>query len=257
MDLAKIRKKSLQSQAQPAQNPLPRKTPASVVMPANPETMEDTSNPDDTDFFKNIITPITPDYNTLQTQIFSVAPGPEKPDIVRDPIEVIMAGRSAAGCDEEVALADEEFIIEAASDLEFLCFRVSDEFYGINIMDIKEIIKPREVTEVPRAPAFVTGVLSLRGTIIPVIDMRLRLGLVRDQLTGKERIVVIKKSNDSFSGLLVDEVIQVVRINKDAVEPAPAILEGIDRDFVFGIGRSDGRLLIILNLESIADIHLC
>lgn len=257
MDLAKIRKKSLQSQTQSALNPLPQKVPASVAVPAHQESANDTSNPDEPDFFQNITTSITPGYNTLQTQIFSIAPGSEKPNIVRDPIEVIMAGRSAAGCDEEVALADEEFTIEAASDLEFLCFRVSDEFYGINIMDIKEIIKPREVTEVPRAPVFVTGVLSLRGTIIPVIDMRLRLGLVRDQLTGKERIVVIKKSNDSFSGLLVDEVIQVVRINKNAVEPAPAILEGIDRDFVFGIGRSDGRLLIILNLESIADIHLC
>jgi len=214
MDLAKIRKKSLQAQAQLAQNPLPQKVPASVAMHAHQESAEDTSNPDETDFFQNITSPITTGYNTLQTQIFSIAPGYEKPNIVRDPIEVIMAGRSAAGCDEEVALADEEFTIEVASDLEFLCFRVSDEFYGINIMDIKEIIKPREVTEVPRAPAFVTGVLSLRGTIIPVIDMRLRLGLVRDQLTGKERIVVIKKSNDSFSGLLVDEVIQVVCSNK-------------------------------------------
>ncbi|OGU17325.1 MAG: hypothetical protein A2076_00980 [Geobacteraceae bacterium GWC2_53_11] len=145
--------------------------------------------------------------------------------------------------------------VAAEAVLEFLCVRVSDEVYGINIMDIKEIIKPREVTEVPRAPDFVSGVLSLRGTIIPIIDMRIRLGLAHDEPTGKERIVVIKNSN-SFSGLLVDEVIQVVQVLQSAVEAAPTVLDGIDRDFVSGIGRSDNRLIIILNLENIADINL-
>lgn len=255
MDLAKIRKKSLQAQAQSIQETMPQQTAAPVAITVQPGSADVNSTLDGNDFFQNVTFPVAADCDVLPS--LSIAAGSRKPESVRDPIEVIMAGRAAAGCDEEIALADEEFSIEVASDLEFLCFRVSDEFYGINIMDIKEIIKPREVTEVPRSPDFVTGVLSLRGTIIPVIDMRLRLGLVREQVTGKERIVVIKKSNDSFSGLLVDEVIQVVRINKDAVEAAPAILEGIDRDFVFGIGRSEGRLLILLNLESIADIHLC
>ncbi|MDU0457299.1 MAG: chemotaxis protein CheW [Geobacteraceae bacterium] len=255
MDLAKIRKKSLQAQEQSVQESVPQKTAVPVATAAQRESADVATTLEENDFFQNVTFPVTGDCDALKS--LSIAPGSQKSEPVRDPIEVIMAGRAAAGCDEEIALADEEFSIEVASDLEFLCFRVSDEFYGINIMDIKEIIKPREVTEVPRSPDFVTGVLSLRGTIIPVIDMRLRLGLVRDQVTGKERIVVIKKSNDSFSGLLVDEVIQVVRVNKEAVEPAPAILEGIDRDFVFGIGRSEGRLLIILNLESIADIHLC
>lgn len=172
------------------------------------------------------------------------------------PLEAILNSRTAAGCDDDSALSENmtgDVIIE--SYLEFLCFRVSDEIYGINIMDIKEIIKPREVTEVPRAPEFVSGVLSLRGTIIPIIDMRIRLGLAHEEQTGKERIIVIKNEN-SFSGLLVDEVIQVVQIPQDAVESAPTVLDGIDRDFVSGIGRSDGRLIIILNLEKISDINL-
>jgi purine-binding chemotaxis protein CheW len=122
-------------------------------------------------------------------------------------------------------------------------------------MDIKEIIKQREVTEVPRAQLFVLGVLSLRGTIIPIIDMRIRLSLAREKPIGKERVIVIKYNN-SFIGLLVDEVIKVVQIPLDAIEPAPTVLDGIDRDFVSGIGRSDGRLIIILNLENISDINL-
>jgi purine-binding chemotaxis protein CheW len=175
---------------------------------------------------------------------------------VRDPLSVILAGRQAAGCGDDEPLASEaESRIDINEYLEYLCFRVSDEIYGINIMDIKEIIKPREVTEVPRAPAFVSGIISLRGIIIPIIDMRERLGLIRIKVTGRERVIVVKH-NDSFSGLLVDEIIQVVHISKECLEPAPAVLEGIDRDFVNGIGRADGRMIILLNLENIADIHL-
>lgn len=252
MDLAKIRKKSLQSSPQPSHDPL-LQDPWAVVAFSDPlENTDDISLPDD--LFQSTPASFTARNETLNS-LAATFNNPEKIIPVRDPIEIIMAGRSASGCNEEVAMVEEEFVTSTVADLEFLCFRVSDELYGINIMDIKEIIKPREVTEVPRAPSFVIGVLSLRGTIIPILDMRMRLGLLRGEVSGKERIVVIR-NNESFSGLLVDEVIQVVRLKKESVEPAPAVLEGIDRDFVFGIGRTDGRLLIILNLESVADIHL-
>jgi len=138
---------------------------------------------------------------------------------------------------------------------EFLCFKVSDEVYGVDIMDIKELIKPREVTEVPRAPSFVSGIISLRGVIIPIIDMLDRLGLVREKVSGRERVIVVRHG-DSYSGLLVDEIIQVVRIAKEDIEGPPPVLEGIDRDFVAGIGRADDRMIILLNLCNVIDIHL-
>lgn len=197
----------------------------------------------------------------LQTSNIAVTPLitpviPKRVAATHSPLEIILAGRTAAGCDNESILADNVTVdIVEESRLEFLCFRIFDEIYGVNIMDIKEIIKPREVTEVPRAPVFVSGVLSLRGTIIPIIDMHVRLGLDQDEPTGKERIVVIK-NNNSLSGLLVDEVIQVVQIQLDAIETAPAVLDGIDREFIGGIGRADGQLIIVLNLETIADINL-
>jgi len=175
---------------------------------------------------------------------------------LRNPLDVILAGREAAGCDENLPLVSGEQSASVVNDYqEYLCFRVSDEIYGINIMDIKEIIKPREVTEVPRAPSFVSGIISLRGIIIPIIDMLDRLGLPRESVTGRERVIVVRHGQ-SFSGLLVDEIIQVVTIANDCLEAAPAVLEGIDRDFVNGIGRADGRMIILLNLETVADIHL-
>ncbi|MDD2271517.1 MAG: chemotaxis protein CheW [Desulfuromonadaceae bacterium] len=256
MDLAKIRKKSLLTPKEPdterveapAASPLPVEV-APQVAPIVPFSAE-------SDCFQ------TEPCCTVATFTAAASPfiAPQHPDYAAPaltPLEAILAGRTAAGCNDESILADEEtggITFEAC--FEFLCFRVSDEIYGINIMDIKELIKPREVTEVPRAPAFVSGVLSLRGTIIPIIDMRVRLGLAHEEPTGKERIVVIRTSN-SLSGLLVDEVIQVVKVQQDAIEAAPAVLDGIDRDFISGLGRADGKLIIILNLETIADINLC
>ena len=122
-------------------------------------------------------------------------------------------------------------------------------------MEIKEIIKPREVTEIPRAPGFVSGVLSLRGIIIPIFNMRLRLGLAEGEKSGRERIIVVKRG-DEFIGIFVDEVTQVVRIASATIEKPPAVLDGIDRDFVSGIGRFNSQMLILLNQEKILDLSL-
>ena len=173
-----------------------------------------------------------------------------------EPLDIILAGREAAGCDDDLPLASEG---EAAEEIEeyeeILCFRISDEIYGINIMELKEIIKPRETTEVPRTPPFIMGVISLRGVIIPVFNLRERLGLSQGVQNGRERIVIVKR-HEGFTGLLVDEIIQVVRIGKEGREPAPAFLEGIDRDFVCGIGRTGAMMIILLNVTNITDINL-
>lgn len=247
MDLAKIRKKYRQPAALETCVHLQPEDNVSVpVMESSESTLVESVAPEVN--FMNQVFPVR-----AETQLTS-AHMPERATC-RNPIEIILSGRIAAGCDEESSGGQEFASTELESCLEFLCVRVSNEIYGINIMDIKEIIKSREVTEIPRSPGFVSGVISLRGTIIPVIDMLLRLGLPRNKVTGKERIVVISV-DQSYCGLLVDEVIQVVRVNKESMEPAPSVLEGIDRDFVSGIGRSEGRLIIILNLKNIADIHL-
>lgn len=173
-----------------------------------------------------------------------------------DPLAVLLAGRQAVSLhaeDREESVS----VNEAAGEEyeEFLCFKVSSEMYAINIMGIKEIIKPREVTEVPRAPSFIVGVLSLRGIIIPLLDMRLRLGLPPGEKSPRERIIVLKRPADLF-GIVVDEVVQVVKITAATIEKPPAVLEGIDRDFVAGIGRCGGQMLILLNQEKIVDLTL-
>ncbi|WP_224961299.1 chemotaxis protein CheW [Geomonas subterranea] len=168
-----------------------------------------------------------------------------------DPVAVILRGRDSASFEAETS---QQEVVDAAS-VELLCFRVASEEYAISIMDIKEIIKPREVTEVPRVPSFVRGILSLRGNIIPVFDMKTRLGLADGGGSDRERIVVVKRQG-GYAGVLVDEVVQVVRIAEGGIEPPPVVLEGIDREFVLGIGRVSDRMLILLDMEKVLDVGL-
>lgn len=252
MDLAKIRQKSRQEQESRHQEV---SLPPGTGLMESTVTREDVSihqTSDDEDFFQTI------DSVTVHSTFLDIpqAPPPVHRIVPRDPLEAILAGREAAGCGENLPLASEaQAGNEPDNYLEYLCFKVSNEVYGIDIMDIKELIRPREVTEVPRAPSFVSGVISLRGVIIPIIDMLDRLGLARESVTGRERVIVVRQG-ESFSGLLVDEIIQVVRIAKNDIEAAPTVLEGIDRDFVTGIGRTGSRMVILLNLANIINIHL-
>jgi purine-binding chemotaxis protein CheW len=252
MDLAKIRQKARQEQES---RQVGAATPVELELPESADSREQSSTrpiSDEQDFFQDVA-----EEELLNPVPESLPAPPSSQRIVpRDPLEAILSGREAAGCGESKSLVSETHsVAEIADYQEFLCFKVSDEVYGVDIMDIKELIKPREVTEVPRAPSFVSGVISLRGVIIPIIDMLDRLGLARETVTGRERVIVVRQG-ESFSGLLVNEIIQVVRIAKDNIEAAPTVLEGIDRDFVTGIGRADGRMIILLNLCNIIDIHL-
>jgi len=245
MDLAKIRQKARQEQND-------RHLEAS--QPIRPELEETTSAQE-----LASSRPVSDDeilVRECQPERLPLEPQQPVSKVTRHPLEALLAGRQSAGCGENLPLMSEvQADVDQNSYQEFLCFKVSDEVYGVDIMDIKELIKPREVTEVPRAPSFVSGIISLRGVIIPIIDMLDRLGLARETVTGRERVIVVRHG-ESFTGLLVDEIIQVVRIALEDIEAAPTVLEGIDRDFVSGIGRADGRMVILLNLPNIIDIHL-
>lgn len=246
MELAKIRNKALREastvptpQSPPLSQPLPDSSAAAPVVP-----MDERSEPTEA---------ASVEQEPLFEPCLPVAAAKGR----FNPLAQILAGREAdlqaglVSLDEEDADSAEEQELDHCR--EYLCFRLDGEEYGVSIMEIKEIIKPRDLTEVPRAPEFIDGILSLRGMIVPVIDMRRRLSLPPLSFAVAQRIVIVKQG-ESLTGLRVDEVSGVVRIYDSRREATPAALEGIDREFVAGIGRSDDRMVILLEVQAVVDV---
>lgn len=134
---------------------------------------------------------------------------------------------------------------------EVLAFGLASEDYALDIQRIREIIKIRPMTEVPRAPSFIPGIISVRGAIIPVVDLRQRLRLPADPPTKSSRVLIVAKEAETY-GLLVDAVRQVVRMRDEDIEPPPPMIGGVEAEFLSGIGRPrDGRMLILLHLDAV------
>ncbi|UCF29842.1 MAG: chemotaxis protein CheW [bacterium] len=143
---------------------------------------------------------------------------------------------------------------EDEEHIQILTFMLAGEEYGLNIMEIKEIVRPKEPTEVPRTPDFVLGIISLRGMIIPIYDVRARLGLKGGEQDQRSRVIVVKH-REHFYGLLVDSVVQVMDIPLGKIEPPPEIVSGVEGEFLRGIGKIDDRLIILLNLSRILSVE--
>src|SRR5262249_41252117 len=127
--------------------------------------------------------------------------------------------------------------------------------YALDILRIREIIRVGPLTEVPRAPSFVPGILSVRGTVIPVVDLRLRLRLAAAPLSKVARILIVTKEEDPY-GLLVDEVRHVERLQPEDLEPPPSFIGGSLAEFLAGIGRPEGKMLILLNLDAVLSFQV-
>lgn len=134
--------------------------------------------------------------------------------------------------------------------LQLVSFKINEEEFGIEILKVQEIIKMVQITQVPNAPEFVDGVINLRGRIIPIIDLRIKLGLARKDHTKNTRIVVVELKNRTI-GFIVDEVNEVLRIPKEITEAPPEMIGGINKEFITSIGKLEDRLLILLDLEKI------
>ncbi len=132
--------------------------------------------------------------------------------------------------------------------LELVTFRLEEEEFGVNIRALQEINRMMPVTRVPKAPAFVEGVINLRGQVIPVIDLRKRIGMAPAEHDKATRIMVVQIDR-KIVGFVVDAVGEIRRIPSRVVEPPPPIVAGIDSEYIRGVGKLDDRLLILLDLN--------
>src|SRR5215470_1881207 len=133
--------------------------------------------------------------------------------------------------------------------LQIVSFKVGDEEFGLDILNVQEIIRLQDLTRVPNSPDFVDGVINLRGKVIPVIALRKRFGL-QEQTHDKETRIVVLETQSTVLGFIVDSVSEVLRIPANTVAVPPRIGK-IEREFVSGVGKLENRLLILLDVDRI------
>ncbi len=133
---------------------------------------------------------------------------------------------------------------------ELMAFWLADEQYAFDIADVQEIIKIPSITSVPRVPDFILGITSLRGTVVPLIDLRQVLGLRVSELTKNARVLVLK-GNGAPLGLVTDSVSSVLRVERHTVEPPPVNVARRSLDFIKAISRVDGSIIILLHSDAI------
>ena len=133
---------------------------------------------------------------------------------------------------------------------QFLTFTLNSEEYGIEILKVREIIGVMDITTVPQTPEFMKGVINLRGTVIPVVDLRLKFSMPEEEYT-QETCVIVVEANNSQMGIIVDSVSEVLNIQNGEIEETPSFGQGIDTDFIMGLGKVKEGIIILLNIEQI------
>ncbi|MEA3372421.1 MAG: chemotaxis protein CheW [Campylobacterota bacterium] len=128
-------------------------------------------------------------------------------------------------------------------------FIVGEEEYSVPILSIQEIIKPIEWTRVPQTPTYVLGVFNLRGSVIPLVDLRQKFGLSVQKHTDDTRFIVMKHE-DETAGFVIDRLTEAIRLSKSAIGPAPETIEK-DKSLIEGVGKQDDRILTILKVDKL------
>lgn len=147
-------------------------------------------------------------------------------------------------------MTNEEHVATMLDEEQLVVFELAGESYGVDIGAVNTIIRMQEITEIPRSPEFVEGVINLRGSIIPVIDLRKRFGLPGGEETKASRIVVVEASSQMI-GMVVDAVAETLRLPQDAIEPPSPVVTTVDSEYVRGVGKLENRLVILLELDKV------
>ncbi|WP_446809529.1 chemotaxis protein CheW [Methylomonas sp. 2BW1-5-20] len=142
---------------------------------------------------------------------------------------------------------------------QYLTFTLGGELYALGILSSKEIIDYGNLTEVPMMPAFVRGVINLRGSVVPVVDLQARFGKGATPVAKRTGIVIVEAAGDDEDssqdlGIIVDAVNEVVEISQEDIEPAPSFGTGIRPDFISGMAKRNGRFVILLNVSKVLSV---
>lgn len=153
-------------------------------------------------------------------------------------------------------MAMESQLATIAKPGKYLSFALAGEEYGLEILKVQEINGIIDVTNVPRTPEYVRGVINLRGRVIPVIDLRLKFEMDMVEDTEKTCIIVVQLERADTKitmGLIVDEVSEVLNIEEEQIAPPPSFGAGVDAEFIIGMGKMKDQVVILLDIDQVMD----
>lgn len=148
----------------------------------------------------------------------------------------VVQAKNAAGSDDPI--------------LQYVTFRLADETYGINVMQVQEVLRYTEIAPVPGAPSYVLGIINLRGNVVTVIDTRQRFGLMTTDTTDSTRIVIIEV-DQQVVGIMVDSVSEVVYLRQSEIETTPNVGNEESAKFIQGVCNKNNQLLILVELNKL------
>jgi purine-binding chemotaxis protein CheW len=134
--------------------------------------------------------------------------------------------------------------------LQWVTFRLGEETYGINVMQVREVLRYTEIAPVPGAPSYVIGIINLRGNVVTVVDTRERFGLAQTEVTDSTRIVILE-SEDQVVGIMVDAVAEVVYLRQSEIEIAPNVGSNESSRYIQGVCHKNDELLILIEIEKL------
>jgi len=145
-------------------------------------------------------------------------------------------------------------VAEISQTTQYLTFKLQDEIFALDIATVREVLDFTTVTKVPRTPDFMRGVINLRGSVVPVIDLRLKFGMTATEKTVNTCVIIVevKVNNESvILGVLADSVQEVMDLDAEHIEPAPRIGTHLKTDFIKGMGKHNDRFLMLLDIDRV------
>ena len=140
---------------------------------------------------------------------------------------------------------------------QYLTFKLEDEVFALDISKVREVLDFTAITKVPKTPEFMRGVINLRGSVVPVVDLRLKFGMSRTEKTVNTCIIITEVTVDNETtvlGALADSVQEVMDLGQDSIEPAPRIGTHLNTEFIRGMGKRDNTFVIILDIDKVFSV---
>lgn len=149
-------------------------------------------------------------------------------------------------------LPGNNMVKEEVETAQYIVLRLGEEQYGIDIRNIDNIVRMQKITRIPKMPPYLKGVINMRGEVIPVVSMRLKMGLAQDEITKQTRIIVLKLEQEGNVGFLVDEVKEVVTLSSDEIEKLTYESKEEKTGLISAVGKHNGELISLFDLNMIS-----